>query len=101
MSEADEPGLKLAEHPSSRAAVWDRIVARHGLRPLSMNALLGESHHSADLRFGYGLTQPPPPTFVSTVKIKQAGFNEVMDTERAVRHWLGVLMERRIIPRAR
>ena len=95
----DRP-VKMAEYLPSRAAVWDRIVERHQLRKLPMTALLGESHHSADLRFGYGLTQPPPPVFVSTVKIKQAGFTETCDTELAVRHWLGVLMERRIIPQA-
>jgi hypothetical protein len=33
------------------------------------------------------------------VKIKQAGFSDTVDTELAVKHWLSVLMERRIIPR--
>ena len=41
---------------------------------------------------------PPPPAFVSTVKIKQAGFTQAYDTEACVKHWLEVLMERRIIP---
>jgi nucleoside-diphosphate-sugar epimerase len=93
----DRP-VKMAEYLPSRAALWDRIVERHGLRRLSMAQLLGESHHSADLRFGYGLTAPPPPVFVSTVKIKQAGFTQTFDTEAAVRHRLEVLMARRIIP---
>ena len=64
-----------------------------------MSQLLGESHFSADLRFGYGLTQPPPPIFVSSIKIKQAGFTETYDTELAVKHWLGVLIDRGILPR--
>ncbi len=77
-----------------------RIVEKHGLRKLSIEAILGESHHSADLRFGYGLQEAPPPVFVSTVKVKQAGFTETYDTEVAVKHWLTVLMERKIIPLA-
>ncbi len=93
----DRP-TKLAEYLPSRAPVWNRIVEKHGLRKLSIEAILGESHHSADLRFGYGLTAPPPPVFVSTVKVKQAGFTQTYDTELAVRHWLTVLMERKIIP---
>jgi nucleoside-diphosphate-sugar epimerase len=93
----DRP-VRMAEYLPSRAQVWDRIVERHGLRKLAMAELLGESHHSADLRFGYGLTQPPPPVFVSTVKIKQAGFTDTYDTELAVKHWLGVLMDRKILP---
>jgi nucleoside-diphosphate-sugar epimerase len=97
-SAPDRP-LKLAEYLPSRAGLWDRMVDKYGLRKLAMAQILGESHHSADQRFGYGLTQPPPPSFVSTVKIKQAGFTETYDTELAVKHWLGVLMERRVIPR--
>jgi nucleoside-diphosphate-sugar epimerase len=95
----DRP-VSMAEFLPSRAAAWDRIVERHGLRRLGMAQLLGESHHYADFGFGYGLTQMPAPAFVSTVKVKQAGFTETADTELAVRHWLGVLMDRRILPRA-
>ena len=65
-----------------------------------MDRLLGESHHYADFCFGYGLKQTPAPAFVSTVKVKQAGFTESRDTELAVRHWLDVLMARRILPPA-
>jgi nucleoside-diphosphate-sugar epimerase len=93
----DRP-VSMAEYLPSRAAVWDRIVAKHGLRKLAMADLLGESHYSADLRFGYGLTQLPAPVFVSTVKIKQAGFTETFDTELSVKHWLRVLMDRKILP---
>jgi nucleoside-diphosphate-sugar epimerase len=94
----DRP-VSMAQHLPGRAALWDRIVQRHGLRPLKMEALLGESHHYADFAFGWGLKQMPPPAFVSTVKVKQAGFTETFDTEFAVRHWLDVLMDRRILPR--
>lgn len=94
----DQP-VSMAEYLPARAAAWDRIVQRHGLRPLPLAALLGESHHYADFGFGWGLEQLPPPAFVSTVKIKQAGFTETFDTELAARHWLNVLMDRRILPR--
>jgi nucleoside-diphosphate-sugar epimerase len=90
--------LSLAQWLPEQSPVWDRIVARHGLRPLAMKQLLGESHFSADSRFGYGLKTAPAPTFVSTVKIKQAGFTQVRDTQACVEHWLAVLAERRIIP---
>lgn len=95
----DKP-LSMAEYLPSRAALWDSIVHKHGLRKTTMAQLLGESHFSADLRFGYGLMQPPPPIFVSSIKIKKAGFTETHDTELAVKHWLGVLMDRKILPRS-
>jgi hypothetical protein len=100
-----EPGpdrpVSMAQHLPSRAELWDRIVERHGLRQVKMADLLGESHHYADFGFGYGLKQTPAPAFVSTVKIKQAGYAETFDTELAVKHWPRVLMDRRIIPRPR
>lgn len=94
----DRP-VKLAVHLPSRAHVWDRIVQKHTLRKRSLQQILGESHHSADLRFGYGMKEPPPPVFVRTVKIKQAGLR-ILASEEAVKYWLGVLMERRIISAA-
>jgi hypothetical protein len=63
-----------------------------------MQELLGESHFYADFCFAYGATEPPPPAFVSTVKIKQAGFTEAMDTEESFVHWIKVLQERRVLP---
>lgn len=90
--------LSLAKYLPSRAGLWEDIAREHNLRPLSMSEILGQSHFSADARFGYGLTQQPSPAFVSTVKIKQAGFTDTYDTEMSVKHWLNVLMERKIIP---
>ena len=96
----EEP-CRLATYLPERAALWDRVVARHGLRPIPMADLLGESHHYADLCFNYGRTRPSPPALVSTVKLKQAGFTDVCDTEETFRHWLEVLIDRRVIPPAR
>lgn len=94
----DEP-LSMAEFLPSKADVWRRIVAKHDLRPIPMDALLGESHHYADMSFAYGRTRPSPPTFLSTVKIHYAGFTEVRDTEETFTHWLSVLQNRRVLPR--
>lgn len=97
-----EPGpdapVSMAEFMSEHAAVWDGIVAKHGLREIGLDELLGESHHYADFCFAYGAEEPPPPAFVSTVKIKQAGFTEVCDTEASFCHWLRHLIERRVLP---
>ena len=61
------------------------IVAKHGLRPIKMADLVGESHHYADFCFALGAEQAPPPAFVSTIKIKQAGFCGTWDTEESFR----------------
>ncbi|WP_214368932.1 SDR family oxidoreductase [Pseudonocardia sp. H11422] len=96
----DEP-VSLGEYLPSKADVWDKIVAKHGLRQNSITDILGESHYYADFCMAYGAEEPPPPAFVSTVKIKQAGFTETWDTEESFRHWLRVLIERRILPPAK
>jgi nucleoside-diphosphate-sugar epimerase len=93
----DEP-TSMAEFFASKEAVWDEIVAKHGLRPNRLADLLGESHHYADFCFAYGMSEPPPPAFVSTVKVKQAGFTDTWDTEESFRHWTRVLIERGVLP---
>ena len=63
-----------------------------------MADLVGESHHYADFCFALGATQAPPPAFVSTVKIKQAGFCGVYDSEETFRYWHQDLIDRKVVP---
>jgi nucleoside-diphosphate-sugar epimerase len=99
-----EPGpdapVRLSQYLPERADLWADIVQRYGLKQLSLNDLLGESHHYADFCFAYGAKRVPPPAFLSTVKIRQAGFCDSWDTEASIRHWLQVLIDRRVLPPA-
>lgn len=90
--------MRVTDYLSTRADAWDRIVAEHGLRPVSLAALVGESHHYADFQFAYGARRQPPPALMSTIKLRQAGFHGVCDTEQSFRHWLRVLIDRRVLP---
>lgn len=90
----------MAQFLPAQRATWDRIVARHGLRRVALPDLLGESHHYADFCFAYGATVPPPPAFVSAIKLRQAGFHEVCDTEDMFCHWLRDFIARGILPPA-
>jgi nucleoside-diphosphate-sugar epimerase len=94
----DEP-VSMAAYLGERPAAWRQVVDQHGLRPIELPVLLGESHHYADLCFNFGADAAPPPTFVSTVKIRQAGFDRVCNTEESFCHWLRDLQARRILPR--
>lgn len=93
----DEP-QSMSTYLPDRSAIWNSVVREHGLRPIALTELLGESHHYADVCFAFGAPSAPPPTFLSTVKLRQAGFNGAVDTEASFCHWLRVLMERRILP---
>ena len=94
----DEP-LSLAEYLPQREHIWNAVVAEHNLRKLSLADLLGESHYYADLCFARGATSPPPPTHLSTIKVKQAGFTETCNTEQSFCYWLEDLMSRGILPK--
>ena len=89
----------MASYLPAKAGVWNAVVRKHRLRAVEMTELLGESHHYADFCFAYGATEPPPPAFVSAIKLRQAGFTEVCDTEDMFRYWLGNFIERGVLPR--
>ena len=93
----DEP-RSLAAWLPSQAAAWDRAVARQGLRPVPLPALLGDSHHYADFCFGFHAREAPPPVIVSTIRLREAGFGDCIDTERMFREWFAVLQARRVLP---
>jgi len=93
----DEP-MSMAQYFASRSALWQEITERHDLQPIPLDALIGESHHYADLCFAFGAEQPPAPTYVSTVKIRQAGFGDAYNTEESFCYWLQDLQRRRVIP---
>lgn len=93
----DEP-RSMAQFMPAQAAVWERVVQRHGLRPIPMQALLGESHHYADFCFGWRAREAPPPVIVSTIKLRQAGFGDCIDTEQMFRDWFARLQQQRVLP---
>jgi hypothetical protein len=93
-----DASCSLATFLPANAEVWDRIVEKYRLRRMSIASLLGESHHVTDFLFAFGATQPPPPAFISTIKIRKAGFTKVCDTEDMFRYWLSDLIDRNIIP---
>ena len=91
--------ISLAAFLPDHAHVWDRIVKKHGLRPIPILKLLGESHHYADLMFSYGAKLTPRSVLVSSIKLRQAGFGDCVDTEETFRTWLRRLADRNVLPR--
>jgi nucleoside-diphosphate-sugar epimerase len=96
----DTPTSMAAWLPA-QAEAWDRAVARHGLRQMRLPALLGESNHYADFCFGFHAREAPPPVIVSTIRLREAGFGDCIDTERMFREWFAVLQAKRVLPPAR
>ena len=90
--------VSLSQFLPDNAAVWDRVVEKYNLRRVSMETLVGESHHYADLIFSWGAKSLPGPMLVSTTKLRQAGYGACMDTEVMSAKWLGRLVERGVLP---
>ena len=82
----------LAEH----ADVWGKIVAKYGLRSRSLRDLVGQGDQHADFAFAYG-APAGPRAFVSTVKLRQAGFVKVVDTEVSFRKALQSLIDNKLL----
>ena len=72
---------------------WDDIRARHRLLAPDMRDFVGQSLEYADYQMRGGA-----PSFVSTVKINQAGFTETMDTEVMFREWFRRFQQTRLLP---
>jgi hypothetical protein len=82
---------------AENAEVWDRIVAKYGLRSANLPDLVGYGDQHADFAFAYG-APAGPRAFVSTVKLRQAGFTKTIDTEDAFRNALQSLIDRKLLP---
>ena len=93
----DSPCL-LSEFITNNKNIWKALVKKHNLKEISLENLLGESHFYADMCFASGLETAPPPTFVSSIKIKEHGFNQVWNTEESFCYWLEDLKKRKILP---
>lgn len=98
MAPGEERPQRLGEAMPARAAEWDALRRRHGLHAPAMEAFVGQSFHYLDAIMGAGLHAPGPPVVVSSIKLRQAGFTEVMDTEAMFRKWFRYLREQRLLP---
>ena len=77
---------------------WDRIRRSHRLLAPGLRDFTGQSLEYADYQMRHGRTDIGPPSFVSTVKINQAGFHETMDTEVMFRKWFRAFQRTRLLP---
>jgi len=93
-----EPHSLRAEMPA-REAEWAAVVRKYNLRaPTDLASLVGGSFEFGDSVFAYGFNQFPPAMLVSTIKARQAGFHDCIDTEDMFRKWFKRWQELRLLP---
>jgi len=90
--------LSLAREYPKWIAPWDELRKARGLIAPGLEEFVGLSFQYADYSMRYGQTEAGPPSIVSTVKINQAGFTEMMDTEVMFRKWFKRAKASRLLP---
>ena len=86
----------LARSMVDKEAVWQRIVERHGLKPTTLAELV-PSWSFIDYSMGYG--SRPNDVILSTIRIRQAGFGDCLDSEEMFLGWLTRLQSEGVLPR--
>jgi nucleoside-diphosphate-sugar epimerase len=100
MAPGEERPLYVAPWLEAGKDEWRALAERHGLAEPDLGKLLGESHHYVDFTMAAGLEGPIPPAIVSTIRLREAGFHEVMDTEAMFAKWFRLFQARRLLPMA-
>lgn len=88
----------FADAMPAMEAVWASVVAKHDLKPLTLEALVGGSWQFLDRAMRAGAQTSPPPSLVSTIKLRQAGFADCLDTEDSLRFWFSQMQADGVLP---
>ncbi len=91
---------RLDETLREEAPAWDALVAEHGLRAPALLDWVGDSYAYVDVLWNVGGDTPPPSTLLSTIKLRQAGFGDCVDSETMLVKWLEWLQRERWLPSA-
>lgn len=91
MEYAPPQQMSLTDAMPTQVAEWDRLVAQHGLESAPFDKLVAWPvgdflfHHEAD-------------NITSTIKIRQAGFADALDTETRILQLFDDLVDQKVLP---
>lgn len=99
MEVGEDRPLSLAAELPAREAEWASLVDRFQLAaPKSLDTFVGQSFIYADLMLGFGQATARSPSLVSTIKARQAGFDQCVDTEDMFARLIATFQEHRLLP---
>ena len=96
MPVGEPQAMSLAKVMPDKQAMWKRIVSKHGLKPHPLEQLV-PAWDFVDFTFRYN--QRPFHSLLSTIKLRQAGFHDCMDSHDMIVNGLKRLQALRILPR--
>jgi nucleoside-diphosphate-sugar epimerase len=92
--------LFLSEELPKREQEWAAVVEKYDLAaPKSIHEFVGESAELVDFSMASGMTGTPPMVVVSTIKARQYGFHDCIDTEDMLRKWMKRYQEAGLLPK--
>ncbi len=93
--ECGEPEPRtFADRTAELEADWRDIAACHRLAVPSLEQLVGSSWQFLDRAMATG----PAPSILSTIKLRQAGFPDCLDTEQSLLYWFDRMRRERLLP---
>lgn len=96
--EQGEPNPQfLAETMPAMEPFWAEMVRKYGLAPYTLKDLIGGSWQFLD-RAMRPTGGPVPPSIVSNIKLRQAGFQDCYDNEQSLAYWFDEMRRTRVIP---
>ena len=84
--------IQLAHMMQDKAPAWERLVVEHGLQPIPYGEIVRWAYGDYVFSTGYDVIS-------STMKAREYGFAEFLDTEKMFLRQFDELRERKIIPR--
>jgi nucleoside-diphosphate-sugar epimerase len=87
----------LSESMPKMEKVWLNIVEKYNLNKLTLKELVGGSWQFLDRAMRPG-GRPAPPSLVSTIKIRQAGFTSCLSTDQSLRRCFEEMRAESMIP---
>jgi nucleoside-diphosphate-sugar epimerase len=95
MPHAAPHSFSLGKVMPGKGAIWDRIVAKHGLQPYRYEELV-PSWDFTDFSMRFG--QAPAAVVLSTIKARKAGFTACADSEDMYVEHLRAYQREKILP---
>ena len=92
LAHAPAQQLRLSDHMPSQEANWDEIASLHRLEPTPF-------HELAAWEFADFIFHSTWDNVSSTIKIRQAGFPDCIDSEQMFIELFDTLADRNLIPR--
>lgn len=95
MEVGEDRPFRFAKELPGMAKEWDDIRQKHGLIAPDLETYLGQSGQFSDFVCARA---PDNASAMSTIKVRQAGFNDTLCCDEMLRKWFELYQQERLLP---